>query len=362
MKAEVFARAEYFLRLMAVGVTLLISTFVIGTMSVPAAHAASGTANFTLQPTLYDPKNLITESYYILNPDPGTTMSLGIRVTNNGIAAGSVSLYPVDATTGETSGVVFRLHGDLRTDVGAWITLHSSQLTLAAGQSTIVPFQLTIPQNTRPGQHMGGIVAEGTDIQTAPTKNKHFQVNIHHLFIMAVQVNLPGPTIEQLTASGIQAGGANNYQNLQLLLRNSGTVMLKGSGSLQVTDPHGSLLQNLPITLDTFLPDTTINYPVNVQHQALAPGDYRAILNLIYGHNHLLHYVTAFTITQQQVTQVFQPNGNGPLQSPVTSLFGTLPVWLIACIGLLLASGAFFWGQKIYRLLAVSRHNHKTSK
>lgn len=325
---------------------------VFSMLSIVPAYAAGGAASFSIQPSLYDPANPTTRSYYILNLKPGTVTTVGIRVLNTGTATGSVSLYPVDATTGATSGTVFRLHSDPRKDVGAWITLNTQQLTLAPGQSQILPFQITVPQDARAGQHLGGIVAEGMDTQTTSTQNQHFQMNVRHLFVMAVQVTLPGATVEQLTATGIQAGGANSYQNLQLQLSNTGTVMVQGHGSLRVTDASGALLQNVPIKLDTFLPDTSIAYPVNVQHKALVPGDYQAVLDLTYGHNQTLHYVTKFTITSQQVSQVFQQDG--PLQGPVIAST-IIPVWELALIGLLFLGGLLFVWQNLRRFSKPAR-------
>lgn len=338
----------------SVVVTLLLQLLVIGVfsvLSVAPTFAAGGAASFSLQPALYDPGNTTTRSYYILNLNPGAITTLGVRVLNTGTATGAVSLYPVDATTGATSGTVFRMRNDLRKDVGAWIALNSQQLTLAPGQSEVVPFQITVPRGVRVGQHLGGIVAEGVDTQTASTKNQHFQVSVRNLFVMAVQVTLPGATVEQLTARGIQAGGANGYQNLQLQLANTGTVMVQGRGSLRVTDVQGVLLQNVAINVDTFLPDTVIAYPVNVQRKALNPGDYQAVLDMTYGHNRTLHYVTKFTITPQQVSQVFQQNG--PLQAPTMS--GVLPLWKLALIGFLFLGGTLFVGQNLYRFARAGR-------
>lgn len=338
----------------SVAVTLLFQLLVIGVfgvLSVTPTFAASGAASFSLQPALYDPSNTTTRSYYILNLNPGAITTLGVRVLNTGTATGSVSLYPVDATTGATSGTVFRMHTDPRKDVGAWIALNTQQLTLAPGQSEVVPFQITVPRGIRVGQHLGGIVAEGLDMQTASTKNQHFQVSVRHLFVMAVQVTLPGPVVEQLTATGIQAGGANGYQNLQLGLANTGTVMVQGHGSLHVMDAKGALLQNVAINLDTFLPDTAIAYPVNVQHKALEQGDYQAVLDMTYGHNHTMHYVTKFAISSQQVSQVFQQGG--PLQAP--TLGGILPLWKLALIGFLFLGGVLFVGQNLYRFAKAGR-------
>lgn len=353
-----------FCRLM-VGAFLL-SFMVLGTLFAlfgqsPTAHAAGGQAQFGLQPVLYDPANPLTKSYFIFDSKPGVVVKSRVRVTNVGTAKGSVSLYPVDATTGQTSGAVYLNQDDPRKDVGAWITLGAQELTLNPGESQIVSFQMIIPGSVRSGQHLGGIVAENlTPAGTTPTPNANkntgtIQINVKNLTIIAVQVNLPGSPIEHMSASGIQAGGEDGYQRLLVGLNNTGNVMLKPSGTLQVTNAQGQNIGNFSLKLDTFLPQTSIDYPVAINGPALGVGDYQAILNLTYGHGQALHYTTKFSITQQQVTQVFSSNQT---QAPGTSsgiIFAGMTLWQL----LLVTGGvlAMLWavGNMVYKRLSLSR-------
>ena len=329
------------------------------------AHADGGGPEFGLQPVLYDPSDPLTKSYFIFDSKAGVVLKSRVRVTNVGTARGSVSLYTVDATTGQTSGAVYLNRNDPRNDVGAWVTLGMQHLTLDPGQSKIVSFQVNIPSSVRPGQHLGGIVAENlTQLSSTPASNANgntgtFQIKVKNLTIIAVQVNLPGTPVEQMAATAIQAGGQNGYQNLLLGLSNTGTVMLKPYGSLQVTDAQGQSVVNQSLRLDTFLPQTAINYPVYIKGPALVPGDYQAVLTLMYGHNQFLHYTTKFSITQQQVTQVFSsPQTQPPLGLPGGDLLG-LPLWVVILAGgglilLLLLAGNI--------LLAVSRSRGKVKR
>ncbi len=337
---------------------LLTSILIVGAFGSSSAHAAGSGPSFTLQPVVYDPARPVTKSYFVFDSHPGAIVQDRLRVTNSGTETGSVSLYAVDATTGQTSGTVYLSHHDARHDVGAWITLGMQQLTLAPGRSQIVPFRVAIPSGVRSGQHVGGIVAESLTLQSS-TGNSHIHVNVQHLTIIAVQVDLPGALVEQLEATGIQSGGDNGYQNLLVRMSNSGTVMLKPYGSLQVTDAQGRLLQNLPLKLDTFLPQTAINYPLYITGRALGAGDYRAMLTLTYGHAHVLHYTTVFTITEQQLKQVFK--SSPPPQVPWLggNFFDGLPLWQMVLFGVLLLSGMFFWSQKLYHFVSRRRGSRK---
>ena len=322
-----------------------------------SAHAYSGQANFGLQPVLYDPSNPLTKSYFIFDSKPGIVVKSSVRVTNTGTARGSASLYPVDAATGQTSGAVYLNQNDPRKDVGAWLTLGVSQVTLNPGQSQVVSFQVIVPRTVRPGQHLGGIVAENLTQSSSSQSNSAIQIKVKNLTIIAVQVNLPGTPVEQLVGTGVQTGGENGYQQLLVGLSNTGTVMLKPSGTLQVANAQGQVLKQVSLKLDTFLPQSAINYPVAITGQALAVGDYQVTLNLTYGHNQALHYTTKFSITPKQITQVFGTN-NGKTQAPPglgNNGFGNMPLWQL----LLVAGGglAILWvaGNMVYRRVVVSR-------
>ncbi len=298
------------------------------TLDTRVTHADGGGASFSVQPLQFDPSNLVTKSYFVLDGKPNTMLQNGIHIKNTGSATGTVTLYTVDATTGQNSGLVYNGQDVPSHDIGSWLHLDQQQLTLAPGQSETVPFQVSIPQGARPGEHVGGIVAKSV-IQASTQQKNTFHVDVQSLSIVAVQLDVAGPQVDRLEMSGIQESGANGYQNLLVNLSNTGTTLLKPHGTLQVLDSQGNTLQNLTIKLDTFLPDTTIAYAVYLQKHPLEAGTYTIDLQLIYGHQHTLHIKQTLTVTQKQVSQIFK--SQGALQLPTG-----LPVWQEALLGLLL--------------------------
>lgn len=349
------------------GIGLLTLAMVLAAIyGSPVSHAADGVASFTLNPVMSDPSNPVTRSYFVLNASPGASLQNEVRVTNSGTATGTVRLYAVDAATAQTSGVVYLNQQDKRQDVGHWITLSKQQLTLASGQSQIVPFQVNIPSMARHGQHVGGIVAENTS-QVEVVSGNTLQVTVRRRTVVAVQVNLDLQTgsVEQLIATDIQVGGINRYQTLLIRLSNAGTIMLKPHGTLEVFDSQGHLRQNQSLQLDTLLPQTSINYSVYVQHKALEAGKYQARLTLKYGSDHVLSYTTPFTVTEQQIAQTFQ--NSPPLQAPDggNTAFSLLLPWSLVGGGFflfLLMSSILYWRQKLYVLSFAVKRIDKSKK
>ena len=290
---------------------VMLAALVLGLFGAVVRADEPKEAQFALRPVYANPASAASQGFFILDAQPGAVITdNGVRVTNAGDAEGTVRLYPVDGTTGMTSGAVYRNEQEPRQDVGAWTTLGARELTLKPGESQVVSLTVTIPADARPGQHLGGIVAENMAIKQG--QNTGLQVNVKSLTIIAMQITLPGPIEERMAVTGVTPGGTDGRQLLLLGLRNEGTVMLKPTGTLRVNDGQGKQVQSLALNLDTFLPQTAIDYPVAVQNQALDAGDYEATVDLAYGSNRQTHATTRFTISPAQVAQVFPTSQSPP--------------------------------------------------
>jgi hypothetical protein len=238
--------------------------------------------------------------------------------------------------------------------------LSRQQVTLNPGQSVDIPFSLTIPEHVRPGQHGGGILAEMPiqwQEQSSPSDDtRRAAVQFQSQNILGVLINLPGATMEKLNATGITYDTENTYQRILIKLHNTGTQMLHPDGNLKVLDTTGHLLQDQSLQLDTFLPQTAINYPVYIHHAALDPGTYTASIHLNYEHNHSLNYIANFVIPRPS----FQKNtGTSRVIADMVTLqpdlFRTLtPVHYLVGIVILLALlwSLFSCGKKLYLSLA----------
>ena len=231
-------------------------------------------------------------------------------VTNTGDQAGVVKIYTADATTGSTTGVVY-LTDSAPTLAGSWIKLGSSQLSLPPGKQATVPFTVTVPNNAAPGQFVGGIVAE-TVAQVAGPKSKekaNVQIKVRNLSIVAVQVNVPGPKISKFTISKATIGGSKGFQQVLVSITNDGNVLAKPSGAVTIHNTSGLAIQTIRFQMDTFLPHTTIQYPI-VLKQGLPPGNYTANVDLSYsnpaGVTQSIAAAPPLVVSQASVAQVFK--------------------------------------------------------
>jgi Protein of unknown function C-terminal (DUF3324)/Bacterial protein of unknown function (DUF916) len=314
----------------------------------PTASAGAAGPTFALKPA-----TKAKLGYFVLAGQPGATLRGKVEVINVGSKAGKTSLYAVDATTGQTSGAVYRSKGEPRPGVGGWIKLGKSSLELGPGQSQVVPFSVQVPSEAAAGQHLGAIVAQrSTQVaagQTAPggKKKSGFKVKIQALSVLAVQVNVPGPERPRMTLSGIKPGDQPGHQSLLLGIGNTGNVLVKGTGSLRVVDHSGRQVQSQSFNLDTFVPETQIDFPVYIRGKALAPGRYRGTVSINYRGRSLTR-TFPFTITAAEVAQTF---GSQTAQTaPIGSSNDNTLLYILIVVTVLSLSAAFFFFWRNRRL------------
>lgn len=301
------------------------------------ASAATGEPSFALRPLTYDPAHPETKSYFVLDKEPGASVTDKVRVTNTGPVSGMVRLYAVDATTGQTSGTVYLGKSAPRHDVGRWVDLGSTVLTLGPGESRVVAFTVRVPPGARTGDHVGGIVAENAVLTTESGQNSGLNVRIQHLTVAAVVVRVPGQAAPSLGVDRVFADGGHGYQFVKLGLTNSGNVMMRPRGSLLLRTSSGGVVARLPLRLDTLIPQTSVDLPVPLG-RSLAPGSYTAAVALHYGNRVLVNgqgvggplsyrHTFAFKVTAAQNKQVY--SGAPQLTRPAAHGGGGSSVLLI---------------------------------
>lgn len=244
------------------------------------AWSASG-ANFSVEPASGSKVDADTRSYFVFDGVSSGRVTGRVRVTNTGKGPGTAILFAVDATTGATSGAVYRAASDPREGVGAWLRLGSTQLRLGPGESAVVPFSLTLPDGTAAGDHLGGIVVKDANGDQT-TKAGALRVKVEHLAVVAVLVRTPGAAVPKIDLSQATAEISGGYQRVFLRMTNSGNVLVKPEGTMILRDGDGQTVLQKEFSLDTFVPGSTIDYPI-VLPKALATGAYEADVTLSTG-------------------------------------------------------------------------------
>ncbi|HEY7815125.1 MAG TPA: DUF916 domain-containing protein [Nakamurella sp.] len=259
------------------------------------------------------------KGYFVYSARAGSRLTGQVTMVNTSSTRGTVLLYAVDATTGQTTGAVYLSRRQRRRDVGAWTKLPTRRVVLGSHGHAQVSFNVRVPRGAWGGQHLGAIVAQPvTPLRRyGARRNGHaFHINVQALSVLAVQVNVPARPVLSMTVGGCRAGGPHNYQTLFIGMGNTGNQFVKGTGSLAVTNAAGRVLKRRSFAVDTFLPRTAISYPVVLVGRPLGAGHYRAVVSLAYGNGHRLARPLQCTISSHSIVQVFGAANAAALTRP----------------------------------------------
>lgn len=217
--------------------------------------------------------------YFVINSTPGSDVTQSVALRNDDDRPLTLNLAAVDASTGQRGGVSYNLDNEPRSAVGAWITLDQSTVTLVPKASTLVAFKVRIPADAIPGEHLGGISIsikpDAADPQPA-AKGAGASVVVHTRRIIAVQVNTPGDSNPKLIIKGVQPAARPDGLYLEIAIANEGQVLTKGKGFIKVS---GGFRKDFEV--DTFVPATSINYPIKWRNDA-PTGDFAARVEITY--------------------------------------------------------------------------------
>ncbi|MDP3003947.1 MAG: LysM peptidoglycan-binding domain-containing protein [Candidatus Azambacteria bacterium] len=101
-----------------------------------------------------------TESIFVHTLEPGDVQQEGVLTVNNSAERKTMLVYAVDSTPSTGGAFACAQASVTAKDVGAWITLEKSEVTLDPGTNELVPFTISVPQNASVGEHNGCIVMQ----------------------------------------------------------------------------------------------------------------------------------------------------------------------------------------------------------
>ncbi|TKA10062.1 WxL protein peptidoglycan domain-containing protein [Actinacidiphila oryziradicis] len=139
--------------------------------------------------------------FFTLEGAPGTTLKDKVSVSNLSSTPMTFKLYGADAyNTPRDGGFAVRGIDDPEKDIGTWVTLARSTLTIPARTRADIPFTVTIPENATPGDHPGAIVA--LDTHTDPAKGS-VAVGVRRAVGARVYLRVSGPTLSALSIENV---------------------------------------------------------------------------------------------------------------------------------------------------------------
>ncbi|MEU6242688.1 DUF916 domain-containing protein [Streptomyces sp. NPDC047024] len=206
-------------------------------------------------------------SRFVYALTPGSRVTDALSVVNRGDGTIRLRVYASDAFTTPSGGLDL-LAGDKKPrDVGSWITMKSTTLTLKSQESATVPFTLDVPADATPGDHSGGVVT------SLITESEDGTVRLDRRLGARLYLQVTGPLRPSLTVSRLHAdydgtldplGGGS--LRLTYTVTNTGNTRLRARQLVHSQGLFGLIKQSAPIgDLPEILPGDALTRTVTVK-------------------------------------------------------------------------------------------------
>ncbi|MCH8920477.1 MAG: DUF916 domain-containing protein [Chloroflexi bacterium] len=241
-----------------------------------------GDVSFGIRPSEANPDEPETFSFFSHKLTAGETLEDAAIVQNNGDVTATARVYLADGVTSINGGTAFTHEGFQTHGTANWLTLESEEITLAPGEEGIVSFTISVPAGTSPGEYVAGLVVQGE--ADAQAGNAGFTVNVVKRSAVAVLVDVPGARLAELEITGVGLDQQNENGSVFIVdVRNTGNILLKGTGLIVIEDGNGTELATVRFEMDTVLAhDSTsfyVSHPIHLEdgsYQLAATLDYKA--------------------------------------------------------------------------------------
>lgn len=202
-------------------------TFLLLSLTSLFAIEYSGIGGVPAYPREDNPR---TESIFVYENAPGSTIEDGVVVINNTDEVKTILVYATDTTPSSGGGFACKQYTEEVTEEGAWFTVSKSEVILQPKSNEIVPFTVNIPEKVTAGEHNACIV-----IQEKKEEDTDAGINLNFRAAIRAMLTIPGDMIRQLDIKSFTYLKNDTDKNiLHLLLANSGNVSLDADINIEV--------------------------------------------------------------------------------------------------------------------------------
>lgn len=176
----------------------------VGALALTSPAGAAGNGKFSIEPYSLSPNS---RPYFTPVLTPGVPAKDRVVVVNETKRPLTLDLYASQAINTKSGGFALEPNFKPKVDMGAWIHLPYSVITVPPLSGDIVPFTYDVPDGVPPGDYSGGIVAE----ETSGTVTKAGAVRIQALLAVgtAVYGRVPGPLHPALAVTKVRMSTTN---------------------------------------------------------------------------------------------------------------------------------------------------------
>lgn len=221
---------------------------------------------------------------------PGAALEATAIVTNHTETAVTLLNYPVDATSTPQGAFALANQDEPRPGVGGWVQLANDHITLAANSELRVPFRISVPAETPPGDYAGGLIIQSPPVQGKTSTvegNTAVRLDVIQRQGVRIYLNVAGTAVSTLKHGGLSWEKTGDTVTFALPLDNTGNTILHPSGTLDVSSWVGANTQLKFDTPEGMLPGSTLELHASLpQAPAIQSGTAAATVTSEAGTEH----------------------------------------------------------------------------
>ncbi|MDQ6927551.1 MAG: DUF916 domain-containing protein, partial [Actinomycetota bacterium] len=193
---------------------------------------------------------------------PGATMADTVTLFNYGNVQLTFAVYATDAFNNSSGAFDLLPGGQPPRDVGSWVTLPQSHVTVPARSRVDMPIAVSVPADALPGDHAGAILAAS---QVEGTDSDGRKVVLDRRAGSRVYLRVAGPLRPLLTVDRVHAtyhpevNPLDGSVDLTYTIRNTGNVRMSAHQALALKAPLGvELDEQTPKDVSDLLPGNVV--------------------------------------------------------------------------------------------------------
>lgn len=264
----------------------------------------------------------------------GTAIQDSVIVYNFGNVTTTFDIYATDALNNDDGEFDLLSRDEVPVDVGSWVSLGASSVTLAPMKQATIPITITVPLDASAGDHVGGIVAAVT--AQADTGSGQL-INVERRTGTRVYLQVSGELSAKLAVADSDMSASYDYAvnplsgatDVSFRVENRGNVRLGGIPTIEVSGPFG-------------LGGTTITLP---EITPLLPGEDVTITTRVDGVPALFFMKASVSIEPKTFSSVTEPPA-----VRATASFLAIPITLLLVILLALVTTMLVRAVRRHRL------------
>lgn len=267
----------------------------------------------------WDEKNSLTKSWFIYTLEPSEVKEAKVNVVNQSDQSVEVKIYPVDAVTTKDGAFAPQSEDREKVDVGAWITMSASELSLKPNETKAVDFTIKVPENAEVGDHMGAIIVQGKE---APAAGEGTVMRVVSRVGARIYLTVAGEMIKELELENFSYKIEEGQVVFYLTLTNKGNIRISPKGEIEIKDKSGNAADKIKITEREVFPKDTIVLPT--RWEKTIAGKFTALATVSYGAEKTLTQELNFEVKGAQESKRTQKTLLG-----VSSIVGGIIILLI---------------------------------